>query len=79
MKLTSLLTKRQAEIFVLAAQGYTQREIAKTLKVSVSNVSNVLHKVYDKLEVRNVAEAIRESMLHGLLRVDDLERRPRHE
>ena len=79
MKLTSLLTKRQAEIFKLAAQGYTQREIAKTLKVSASNVSNVLHKVYEKLEVRNVVEAIRESMLHGLLSVDDLERKTEDE
>ena len=76
MKLTKLLTKRQAEIFKLTVQGYTQREIAKTLNVSASNVSNVLHKVYDKLEARNAVEAIRESMLHGLLSVEDLERRP---
>ena len=72
MKLTKLLTKRQAEIFKLTAQGYSQREIAKTLKVSASNVSNVLHKVYDKLEARNTVEAIRECMLHGLLSVGDL-------
>ena len=76
MKLTKLLTKRQAEIFKLTAQGYTQREIAKTLNISISNVSNVLHKVYDKLEARNAVEAISESMLHGLLSVEDLERKP---
>lgn len=69
MKLMTLLTKKQAEVFKQAIQGYSQSEMAEKLRVSAS-------KVYDKLEVRNTVEAVRECMLHGLLKVEDLERRP---
>ena len=75
MKLITILTKRQAEIFMLVVQGYSQREIAKKLKVSDAVVSKVLHKVYAKLEVRNVVEAIYTCMSHGLLSVKDLQRK----
>lgn len=39
MKLETILTKRQLEMFMLLAQGYSQSEIAKRLNVSVANVS----------------------------------------
>ena len=75
MKLTTILTERQTEIFMLVVQGYSQREIAKKLKVSDAVVSKVLHKVYGKLETRNAVEAINECLLHGLLSVKDLQRK----
>ena len=74
MKLTTILTERQVKIFMLIVQGYSQREIAKKLNVSDAVVSKVLHKVYAKLEARNVVEAINECLLHGLLNVKDLQR-----
>ena len=75
MKLTTILTERQTEIFMLVVQGYSQREIAKKLKVSDVVVSKVLRKVYGKLEARNAVEAINECLLHGLLSVKDLQRK----
>ena len=75
MKLITILTKRQAEIFMLIVQGYSQREIAKKLGISDIAVSKVVRKVYAKLEVRNAVEAIRECLQHGLLSVDDLKRK----
>lgn len=60
---------------MLIVQGYSQREIAKKLKVSDAVVSKVLHKVYGKLEARNAVEAINECLLHGLLSVKDLRRK----
>ena len=75
MKLTTILTERQLEVFMLAVKGYSQREIAKKLKVSDAVVSKVLHKVYAKLGARNVVEAIYTCMSHGLLSVKDLRRK----
>ena len=75
MKLTTILTERQLEVFMLAVKGYSQREIAKKLNVSDAVVSKVLHKVYAKLGARNVVEAIYTCMSHGLLSVKDLRRK----
>ena len=75
MKLTTILTERQAEIFMLVVQGYSQREIAKKLNILDIVVSKVLRKVYGKLEVRNAIEAIYECMSHGLLSVEDLQKK----
>ena len=76
MKLETILTKRQVEMFMLLAQGYSQQEIAEKLNVSAMSVSKVIHKVYDKLEARNAVEAVREALLHGLLSVEDLPKSP---
>ena len=75
MKLTTIVTKRQTETFKLMVQGYTQREIAKKQKVSTAMVSRALHRVYAKLGASNGVEAIREALLHGLLRAEDMKRK----
>ena len=75
MKLTTILTERQVEIFMLLVQGYSQTEIAQILNVSRQTVSKILYKVYAKLEVQNAVEAIRECLLHGLLCLDDMKRK----
>ena len=75
MKLTTILTERQVEIFMLITQGYSPTEIAKKLNVSLQNVLKVLRKVYAKLEANNAVEAIRECLQHGLLSIEDLKRK----
>ena len=75
MKLTTILTERQLEVFMLAVKGYSQREIAKKLNVSDAVVSKVLHKVYAKLEARNAVEAIGICLRHGLLSAKDIKRK----
>ncbi len=75
MKLVTILTERQVEIFMLIVQGYSQREIAKKLGISDMVVSKVLHKVYAKLEAGNAVEAIGICLRHGLLSAKDIKRK----
>jgi DNA-binding CsgD family transcriptional regulator len=51
-----LLTAREREIALLAADGLASKAIADRLFVSVRTVDNHLHRVYDKLGVRNRAQ-----------------------
>ena len=75
MKLTTILTERQTEIFMLIVQGYSPTEIAKKGNVSLQSVFKVLHKVYAKLEARNAVEAIGICLRHGLLSAKDIKRK----
>lgn len=74
MNLRRILTKRQMEMFTLLAQGYSMRQIGDKLKVSRATVSKVLRKVYEKLEAEDAVNALREALLSGMLRVEDLRR-----
>lgn len=47
--IVAMLTKEQKRIIDLYSQGYTQREIAKTLKVSQSNISQRIESVKNEL------------------------------
>ena len=51
------LTEREVEVLMLAAQGRTNREIAEELSISIRTVQNHIHNIYDKIDVRNRAEA----------------------
>lgn len=46
----AMLTKEQKKIIDLYSQGYTQREIAKTLKVSQSNISQRIDSIKSELK-----------------------------
>lgn len=46
----AMLTKEQKKIIDLYSQGYTQREIAKTLKVSQSNISQRIESIKSELK-----------------------------
>jgi DNA-binding NarL/FixJ family response regulator len=52
------LTKREAQILELLAQGLANKEIADRLGVSVETVHVHLRRVYDKLHVRSRTEAL---------------------
>lgn len=79
MKLTTILTERQVEIFMLLVQGYSQTEIAQILNVSRQTVSKTLYKVYAKLGVQNAVEAIRVGLQRGLFCLDDMKRNGQEE
>jgi DNA-binding NarL/FixJ family response regulator len=51
------LTERESEVLVLAAEGWTNPEIAAALYVGVETVKTHLHRVYAKLGLRNRVEA----------------------
>ena len=61
------LTSRQLDYLRLLAQGKTNKAIAGTLVVSEAAVETMLVRLYEKIRVRNRAEAIRYAYDHGLI------------
>jgi len=51
------LTPKQRDILTMVGDGYTDKEIARTLERSVSTIKNTMVIIYDKLKVRNRAQA----------------------
>ena len=47
------LTARQSEVVVLAAQGLSNKQIARRLEITEGTVKIHLHKVYGRLSVPN--------------------------
>jgi DNA-binding NarL/FixJ family response regulator len=54
----ALLTGRQEEIVRMVAEGMTNTQISKALRVSAHTVKNHLFRIYDKLGVSNRVELI---------------------
>ncbi len=61
------LTPRQKQILRFVAQGMTNREIASQLAISVRTVEVHRFNLMRRLKVRNVAQLLRQALLHGLL------------
>ena len=61
------LTKRERQILVLAAEGYSNAQLAKMLWVTEQTVKFHLSNTYRKLDVANRTEAARLAQLHGLV------------
>jgi len=53
-----LLTKREKEVVVLVGKGYKNKEIAKKLYISEPTVKTHLHRIFQKLDVRNRPQLI---------------------
>lgn len=62
------ISARQMEILQSAARGFTTREIAGQLGISVSRVLKHFHAIFEKMGVSNRAEAIASAMRRQLLR-----------
>jgi DNA-binding NarL/FixJ family response regulator len=61
------VTPRQSEILKMVAMGHTNREIAVSLKISVRTVEVHRFNLMRRLNARNVAQLLRQSLRHGLL------------
>jgi DNA-binding NarL/FixJ family response regulator len=66
------LTGRHIEIVRLLCNGFKNKEIAKTLHISVFTVYNHKRKIYKKLNVRNENELIRVALYLGIIGNDEL-------
>ncbi len=66
-KLAAPITPRQREILKMVALGYTNREIATSLHISVRTVEVHRFNLMHRLCVRNVAQLLRQSLQQGLL------------
>ncbi len=63
-----ILTRREAQVLSLIAQGYTNLQIADTLVVSVRTVESHRANIMTKLGLHNRAELVQYAMTHGLLK-----------
>jgi len=61
------LTPRQTQILKMVAMGQTNREIADALRISVRTVEVHRFNLMRRLNVRNVAQLLRQSLRLGLL------------
>jgi len=64
------LTKREAAILDLIAQGDSYGEVAKILSVSVGTVQTHIKNIYGKLSVHSRGEAVFEAHRRGWLKLD---------
>jgi DNA-binding NarL/FixJ family response regulator len=65
------LTARESEILVLVAKGYTYREIAEKLFISVKTVQNHVQNILSKLRLKKRYELMRYALQRGLDRTPD--------
>lgn len=61
------LTERETQVLNLLAKGYTQREIAGLLYLSVSSIKKNLSSIYEKMEVYNKISAVQMAQKLGIL------------
>lgn len=64
------LTERESEVMRLLAEGMTNREIARHLRISVVTVGTHLSRIFAKLGARSRVQAVLQAMRMGLLDVD---------
>ncbi len=63
------LTPRQREVLQLIAEGYTTREIAHALGVSVKTVETHRRQLMDRLDIHEVAGLVRYAIRIGLIQL----------
>jgi DNA-binding NarL/FixJ family response regulator len=66
----SVLSRREAEVLTLVAEGLTNREIAARLIISENTARNHVSRILDKLGLGRRAEAAAFAAQHGLLDKD---------
>jgi DNA-binding NarL/FixJ family response regulator len=64
------LTAREREVLKLIAEGYTSREIANLLFISLKTVTGHRTKIMEKLDLHNRAELIKYAVRKGLVNID---------
>ncbi|WP_438947371.1 response regulator transcription factor [Streptomyces griseus] len=60
------LTPREVEVWHLLATGSDNKEIARAMEISVSTVKNYITSIFEKLDVRDRAQAVIAAYESGL-------------
>ncbi len=66
------LSVREREVLLLAAKGYSSKEVAKLLFISERTVQTHLASIYDKLGSRNKTEALLLALKYGVVTLEEL-------
>lgn len=61
------LSAREQEMIVFLSQGYTNKEIAKSLEISPNTVKTHLSRLFEKLGVSNRTQAVAEAKLLNII------------
>lgn len=61
------LTRREKEVLEMIAKGYSYKEIAKLLEITVNTVTTHAQNIYAKLQVKSRGEAVFEAQETGLI------------
>jgi two-component system response regulator NreC len=62
-----VLTAREREVLQLIAEGYTNREIADILHLSIKTVQNHRSKIMNKLDLHDRGELIKYAIVRGII------------
>lgn len=54
----AMLTSGEKSVLSLSIQGYTMAEIAEKICLSPDTIKKYRQRIFDKLDVRNISEAI---------------------
>jgi len=68
------LSQREHQVIYLVAKGYTNKEIAKQLSLSVRTVERYSASVMNKLGLHNRAELITYAVREGIVNGNDIHR-----
>jgi DNA-binding NarL/FixJ family response regulator len=69
--LYSPLSSREVEILDYIARGNSNKEIAKSLKISDQTVKNHITSILKKLSVNDRTAAVVHALKHGWIKMDD--------
>jgi DNA-binding NarL/FixJ family response regulator len=60
-----LLTARELEVLQMLSEGYVKKEIADHLDLSIHAIDKRMRRIYNKLQVQNVASAVATALRKG--------------
>ncbi len=61
------LSKRETELLTLLVNGYSHKMIAAELFISINTVNNHIKKIYEKLHVHSVSEAVATALKNNIV------------
>ncbi len=67
------LTEREKQILKLIAEGLKNEAISRVLSISESTVENHIHKIYQKLNISNRAQATAYAFQIGVVRFEEVD------
>jgi len=68
------LSLREREVFQLLAQGLSIREASDMLNISSKTVETHKYHIMNKLQIRTMAEWVKEAIRRGIIQVNDREK-----
>jgi len=65
------LSKRQIQVLTLVACDFSDKEIAKCLRIKTSTVKTHIHKILERMDVQTRREAARKGIAQGIIPVQE--------